>query len=277
MMRYDWALAMVVVAVMAVAAQQAPAPASDDEIWRDYLQWLRAAPAFDGPAESMTKYEASMKERGIPAEELRRRTSVRMRLMREREDAWPLIFDKIYSSANPNFSVKPSALLLSAVAGRPAGRALDVGMGQGRNAIALAIKGWQVTGFDLSLEGLNAANAQATRAGVTLTTAQQSVERFDMGADQWDLIAIIYGPGPLTDPAFAQRLHRALRQGGRVAVESFASNKTEARRRPVDVDPQDLRAAFEPLFQLVQFEDVQGTSEWDPQPTRLIRMVAQKK
>ena len=59
-------------------------------------------------------------------------------------------------------------------------------------------------------------------------------------------------------------------------VESFASQKTAARRRPVDIDPADLLEAFG-AFRLLRFEDVDGVSEWDPQTTGLVRMIAQKR
>ncbi len=102
-----------------------------------------------------------------------------------------LMFDKIYASATPNFDTRPNALLMAALDGRTPGRALDIGMGQGRNAVALAVKGWTVTGFDVSAEGLAVAKAQAARAGVAITAIQESDERFDPGTNQWDLIAVI--------------------------------------------------------------------------------------
>ncbi len=63
------------------------------------------------------------------------------------------MFNNIYSNA-PGFSTNANALLVSAVTGRKPGRALDVGMGQGRNAVFLAVEGWNVTGFDISDVGL---------------------------------------------------------------------------------------------------------------------------
>ena len=53
-----------------------------------------------------------------------------MRLMRDRNDAWPLMFDRIYASATPSSDTKPNALLLTAIEGRFAARALEVGMGR---------------------------------------------------------------------------------------------------------------------------------------------------
>ena len=54
--------------------------------------------------------------------------------------------------------------LAEAVKGRTPGKALDIGMGQGRNAVFLAQHGWDVTGVDTSAEGVRQANAQAQAA-----------------------------------------------------------------------------------------------------------------
>ncbi len=51
------------------------------------------------------------------------------------------------------------------VEGRNPGRALDIGMGQGRNAVYLATQGWDVTGFDPSSEGVRIARSNAEKAG----------------------------------------------------------------------------------------------------------------
>jgi len=45
------------------------------------------------------------------------------------------------------FNKQPNALLMDAIKNKKPGKALDVGMGQGRNSIYLAQQGWSVTGF----------------------------------------------------------------------------------------------------------------------------------
>lgn len=251
------------------------AQSPDDLAWQRFLGWLKTAPPASGPLEILQGYKGSLAKQGAPPAEVGREMGAVMRLMREREDAWPLMFDRIYKSATPNFDTKPNALLMAAVEGRAPGRALEIGMGQGRNAVGLAVKGWTVTGFDVSAEGLAVARAQAARAGVTITAIQDSDGHFDPGTNQWDLIAVIYGPGSIADPAYVARLERALVPGGLVVVESFASDSTAAQRRPVDLDPADLKRAFA-RFELLRFDDGPAVSDWDPQTTRLVRMVARK-
>lgn len=265
------AVAASVVMFGMLGAAQSP----DDLVWQRFLGWLKVAPPADGPLEILQGYQAMLAGQGTPLPEIGQAMGTVMRLMREREDAWPLMFDRIYKSTTPNFDTKPNALLMAAVAGRPPGRALEIGMGQGRNAVGLAVKGWTVTGFDVSAEGLAVAKAQAARAGVTITAVLDSDAHFDPGTNQWDVIAVIYGPGSIADAAYVARLERALKPGGLVVVESFASDRTAAQRRPVDIDPADLRRAFA-HFEMLRFEDGPAVSDWDPQTTRLVRMVAQK-
>jgi len=64
------------------------------------------------------------------------------------------------------------------------GRALDVGMGDGRNAIFLAQRGWDVTGIDLSEVGVAKAKNRAVELGVNLNALVQDIDDFDFGAQQ---------------------------------------------------------------------------------------------
>src|SRR5258707_11019010 len=55
--------------------------------------------------------------------------------------------------------------LAETVKGRAPGKALDIGMGQGRNSLFLAALGWDVTGFDISAVGVKQAQAEAQKRG----------------------------------------------------------------------------------------------------------------
>ena len=82
----------------------------------------------------------------------------------------------------------PSSALRDFVKGRAPGRALDCGMGSGRNAVLLASMGWQVTGLDLSDTAVEQARALAARAGVGIQAVQSTYAGFAWGKEQWDLI-----------------------------------------------------------------------------------------
>jgi hypothetical protein len=60
----------------------------------------------------------------------------------------------------------------------PPGRALDVGISQGRNAIFLAQHGWKVTGF----------RSAPFWQALALKLIVQGSEAFDGGESRWDLV-----------------------------------------------------------------------------------------
>ncbi len=57
----------------------------------------------------------------------------------------------------------------------PYGRVLDLGCGSGIHAVALAARGWQVTGVDIVPKALDRARARARQAGVELHLVQGDV------------------------------------------------------------------------------------------------------
>jgi SAM-dependent methyltransferase len=253
-----------------------PVPAlSDDKIWEQFLEWLPNAEIGSDPRAIHGQYRAHLLASGIPQVEADRCMAVISANLRTRSDGWRVMFNNIYSSQSRGYRTDPNALLMSAVAGRKPGRALDVGMGEGRNAVFLAMQGWDVTGFEISETGLAIAAKNAARAGVTLKALHESEERFDFGTAQWDLIVILYEPFPLTSTDYTARIHNALRPNGIVVVESFASDANAARRRPVDIDPTDLRRAFD-RYRILFFEDTMGMPDWTDGETRLVRLVAER-
>jgi ubiquinone/menaquinone biosynthesis C-methylase UbiE len=68
--------------------------------------------------------------------------------------------------AEPQFNHKPNAFLVECVRNRRPGKALDVGMGSGRNSLYLASHGWDVTGFDIADVAVAQARHRAKKLGV---------------------------------------------------------------------------------------------------------------
>src|SRR5688572_7043242 len=90
------------------------------------------------------------------------------------------------------FNKDPNALLMESVKGKKPGKALDLGMGQGRNTIFLAKQGWDVTGVDIADQAIAFAKERAKAEHVKINTEQTPMEKFNYGTNQWDLIAHIY-------------------------------------------------------------------------------------
>src|SRR5215469_6395404 len=70
-------------------------------------------------------------------------------------------WDERYRSAQRVWSGKPNPQLVAEVADRPPGRALDVGCGEGADAIWLACRGWTVVAADISGVALERATQHA--------------------------------------------------------------------------------------------------------------------
>jgi SAM-dependent methyltransferase len=256
----------------------AQAQPSHEEMWKEFLEWLPKAPRVDGPPSALfNTYRDLLTKAGISTQEADQRLEVIRRMHRERPDGWRVMFNNIYKSEKPDYATEPNALLISTVEGRKPGRALDIGMGQGRNSVFLALKGWDVTGFDLSDEGIATARRNADRAAVKINAIRGTEDAFDYGIERWDLIVFVYEPFPITTAAYVQRLHRSLRAGGLIVIESFGEEETVKNRPTTAIDPERLLAAFKD-FRLLHYQDVVAIPDWGgPKPRRLVRMVAEKR
>lgn len=248
---------------------------SDAQVWQHWLQWLPTAAPSDLPARIFGQYRNNLLEAGASETEADNQLAVILRLMRTETEGSRDFYNNIYANPSPGFNTQPNALLASAIAGRVPGRALDVCTGQGRNAVFLATQGWDVTAVDVSDEGLNVAMRNAGRAGVHIRTVLASTDVFDLGMATWDLIVVAYAPVPLTDPGYVERISDALRPGGVIVIESFASDAAEDQRTPVDIDPADLQRAFG-AFSVLHFADTVAMSDWGKSDLRLTRLIAEK-
>ena len=254
-----------------------PAQTSDERIWQQYLQWLPSAPPSDSVALVYAQYRARLVATGASEADADKQLAVIRKMSRTHPEARRIMFNNIYSNPNASgFSMSPNALLVSTVKGCKPGRALDVGMGQGRNAVFLAVEGWNVTGFDVSDAGLEVARKNAARVGVEINTVLKSREEFDFGAAQWDLVAITYEAIPFETVSYVARLRDSLRAGGLIVIETTASDAGQPLTRSVDVDPARLLRALDG-FRILHFEDTVAMPDWGKEKTRLARLVAEKK
>ncbi len=258
---------------------QVQAQPSDEAVWQRFLEWLPSASPGTTPYMQYNQYRSRLISAGTSDAEADRQIDIIMRMYHERPDAMRITFNKVYGNSAPSFVTQPNALLVATVEGHKPGRALDIGMGQGRNSVFLALKGWDVTGFDVSDEGIAAARKNAERAGVKINAVRETDEAFDYGSEQWDLIVFMYESFPVTSTAYVERLCKSMKPGGLIVIESHATDPRLAIQLPTAIDPSQLLAAFKG-FQLLHFEDTLAKADWSQsQPggkMRIVRMVAEK-
>jgi SAM-dependent methyltransferase len=247
----------------------------DAGLWADYLSCLRRARDASGPVALFDGYRQELAAAGIAPEVVDARLARLSELTLERDDWAAPMYDRIYTFDRPQFSPAPSGFLVRIASDLPAGRALDVATGQGRNAIHLARAGWYVVGFDLSTAGLVSAGGAAVAEGLRLHTVVAACDEFDYGVANWDLVVMTFVPFEVASPRFAARIVEALRPGGVVVVESGAADAGGPRRNPVLIDPDQLRASYSALAEIA-YDQSTSTSDWGLRPLPLVRLAARR-
>lgn len=116
-----------------------------------------------------------------------------------------------YSQLDRMWSGNPNAALIHAVTqlGLAGGSAIDIGCGEGADALWLAGKGWDVTACDPSSVAIDRARAADGMHCVTWYIA--SLEELKLGT--FDLVTAMY---PVLDPTVdsVERLHQLVAPGG---------------------------------------------------------------
>jgi SAM-dependent methyltransferase len=263
--------------VHVTATQQTPSPAAataqEVQVYEAFRAWITSQPVAVQSADDdlvFQRYTTALQAQGKSAAEARSTIELLKKIGDRAEiERW----NRILTAPQPGFNTTPNEFLVQMIKGLPPGRALDVGMGQGRNTIFLAQQGWTAVGFDPADKAVAAAREQATRLGVTITTHVARAEEFDWGAAQWDLIVLSYvGAREYVAPVL-----RALRPGGMVLIEGFHrdATKTQPIGSAVVFDTNELLTLYGAL-RVVRYEDTDGIGDFGRQRVRLVRLFAQK-
>lgn len=125
------------------------------------------------------------------------------------------MWDERYSDAERMWSGDPNATLVAEVSSLAPGTVLDVGCGEGANAVWLAQQGWDVTALDVSAVGLQRGSDAAADAGVSVTWILSGLVEADLPSDGFDLVSAQYPAIQRTPGADAEHaLMAAVAPGG---------------------------------------------------------------
>lgn len=129
-------------------------------------------------------------------------------------------WDELYASHELVWTAEANRFVVEELAGLAAGRALDLGTGEGRNAIWLAERGWQVTAVDFSAVGLAKAAELAAGHGVTgVRWVEADLREYQPGPAAYDLVLLAYVHLPPDEfGALLQMAASALAPGGTLLV-----------------------------------------------------------
>jgi SAM-dependent methyltransferase len=134
------------------------------------------------------------------------------------------------------------------VEGLSPGTALDVGSGEGRNAVWLAEQGWLVTGVDFSPVGLDKARRLAAARGVDVEWVLADLRSYQPPDGAYDLVVVLYLHLPAAERRAAHTaLARALRPDGVLLVVGHdVTNLSDGYGGPQDASilltPDDVAA-----------------------------------
>jgi SAM-dependent methyltransferase len=179
-------------------------------------------------------------------------------------DTWNDIFRN-----GVGFLREPNKLLVETMKGKKPGTALDVAMGQGRNALFLASQGWKVTGVDISDEGIRIAREEAARRKLAVDMVNTNIDTYEFGTNRWDLVTMIYATANV---AWIEKIKPSLKPGGLFVLEFFANDGTD----DGGFKPGQLAKLFEG-FEILRDDTVDDAPDWALDRAKLVRFVAKKR
>jgi SAM-dependent methyltransferase len=101
-------------------------------------------------------------------------------------------WDERYRQAPKLWGAAPNRFVAEQLGDRTPGRALDLGCGNGRNALWLARTGWRVTGVDFSGVALTAGEEQARAEGLEIEWVAGDATEYAPEPGTFDAVVVAY-------------------------------------------------------------------------------------
>jgi len=158
-------------------------------------------------------------------------------------------WNQLYEGSGFVYSAEPIRLLKDHWQRLRKGKALDLAMGEGRNAVFLAQNGFEVTGFDISDVAVEKAKKLAYDKGVKIEAKVADLDLFIFPIFAFDTVIVSYFK-PIS--RYYSEIYRTLTQGGTVLIESYTTD--QLLREPVEAfENRDYYHPNELLKQLKDF------------------------
>jgi SAM-dependent methyltransferase len=182
-------------------------------------------------------------------------------------------WDERYRSSNAIWSGEPNPQLVSEVSASTPGTALDVGSGEGADAMWLAERGWRVTAVDISNVALERSAALAKNAGRDLAARiewrQADIIAWRPPECAFDLVSAQFMQlsTSVRDPVF-RALAAAVAPGGTLLIVGHHPSDLETtmpRPRGSDVlyTPADVVALLDPESWEIAVDEVRAREAVD--------------
>ncbi|MGZ4132305.1 MAG: class I SAM-dependent methyltransferase, partial [Actinomycetota bacterium] len=177
-------------------------------------------------------------------------------------------WDERYAQADRLWSSEANPILVDETADLAAGRALDLGSGEGGDAVWLAEHGWRVTAVDFSDVALSRARTLAEARGLRVNWVLADLLGYEPTQGAFDLVAMMYVHiAPSGRREVRGHAGRALVPGGVLLVVAHdRSHLTEGHGGPQDptilYTPEEIVQEL-PGLQIERAERVRRSVEVD--------------
>jgi 2-polyprenyl-3-methyl-5-hydroxy-6-metoxy-1,4-benzoquinol methylase len=181
-------------------------------------------------------------------------------------------WDQFFDTQDYIFGKEPAQFLRNQISRIPVGRALDIAMGEGRNAVFLAKKGFAVEGVDLSDVAIRKAKLLAQENQVELRTTVADLNQYLIRPDTYQLIVNIQ----YLQRSLVPQIQAGLRPGGYLVFENPTTEELKRQprrnlRRDYLLEPGELRRLFSELETIDYSEGPGENGQW------VARLLARKR
>lgn len=169
-------------------------------------------------------------------------------------------YEDSYSTTSSYFGQEPSRWVKEYIPGRGKLRILDVGSGQGRNALHFARHGHDVTAVDSSRTASRELHRVSERQDLPIQVVRSDISEYSLDRQSYDVIlaiSVLCHLDPNVIGEVAHRMTDALRPGGLLLAEEFTPDDPGARGEGTASEfaplvknyfsPDDMKQLFSPL------------------------------
>jgi len=183
-----------------------------------------------------------------------------------------LTWDERYQNTWEGEVREPASFLKENLLKLPKGKALDLAMGVGQNAIFLAQNGYEVVGVDSSPVVVEKAKAYAQEKGVSIRAIKADLATYTLPGNEYDVILNFY----FLERRLIPQIKKALKKGGMVMFETYTM---EHKKFDKPFNPDYLLQENELLLSFIDFKILfyeEGVVEKDGIKKAIASLLAEK-
>ena len=167
-------------------------------------------------------------------------------------------WDSLYNQSNQGsyvFGKEPADILKTFIEKIPVGHALDIAMGEGRNAVFLAKRGFVVEGVDLSEVALRRARKLARENHVNIETVNADLNTYQIKPNSYEVIINI----DYLQRSLVPGIKKGLKSGGvlvfeNLTIDQLGNRNSSGLRRDILLQRGELKEMFKE-FRILSYNE----------------------